>query len=47
MELSNGEKAQVVENFEDVILKPKVVGLKTGKIYNLARDLSCANVIVL
>ena len=47
VELSNGEKAQVVENFEDAILRPKVVGLKTGKIYNLARDLSCANVIVL
>lgn len=38
MELSNGEKAQVVENFEDAILKPKVVGLKTSKIYNLAKD---------
>ena len=38
---------KVVENFEDAILRPKVVGLKTGKIYNLARDLSCANVIVL
>ena len=37
---------EVVENFEDAILRPKVVGLKTGKIYNLARDLSCANIIV-
>lgn len=46
VELSNGEKARVVENFEESILRPKVVGLKTGRIYDLARDLSCANIIV-
>lgn len=46
VELSNGEKARVVENFEEVILRPKVVGLKTGRVYDLARDLSCANIIV-
>jgi len=44
--LSNGEKARVVENFEEAILRPKVVGLKTGRVYDLARDLSCANIIV-
>ena len=45
--LSNGEKARVVENYEEVILRPKVVGLKTGKVYDLAGDLSCANIIIL
>ncbi len=44
--LSNGERARVVENFEEAILRPKVVGLKTGRVYDLARDLSCANIIV-
>ncbi len=46
VELSNGEKARVVENFEEAILRPKVVGLKTGRVYDLAKDLSCANIIV-
>ena len=46
VELSNGEMARVVENFEEAILRPKVVGLKTGIVYDLARDLSCANIIV-
>lgn len=46
VELSNGEKARVVENFEEAILRPKVVGLKTGRVYDLAYDLSCANIIV-
>lgn len=46
VELSNGEKARVVENFEEAILRPKVVGLRTGKTYNLATDLRCANIII-
>lgn len=44
--LSNGEKARVVENFEEAILRPKVVGLKTGRVYDLAWDLSCASIII-
>jgi len=44
--LSNGERARVVENYEEAILRPKVVGLKTGRIYDLAYDLSCANIII-
>ena len=44
--LSNGEKARVVENFEEAILRPKVVGLKSGRVYDLAWDLSCASIIV-
>ena len=46
VELSNGERARVVENFEEAILRPKVVGLKTGKVYDLATDLSCASIII-
>ena len=46
IELSNGERARVVENYEEAILRPKVVGLKTGRIYDLAYDLSCANIII-
>ena len=47
VELSNGERARVVENFEETILRPTVVGLKTGKVYHLSTDLSCANVIIM
>ena len=46
VELSNGEKAKVVENYPDYILRPKVVGIKSGKVYDLARDLKCANIII-
>lgn len=44
--LSNGEKAKVVENHSSNILRPTVVGLLTGKVYNLADDLNCANIII-
>lgn len=46
IELSNGERAKVVENFSDYILRPKVVEIKTGKVYDLAHDLNCANIII-
>ncbi|MBO5304000.1 MAG: HD-GYP domain-containing protein [Lachnospiraceae bacterium] len=46
VKLSNGEKATVVENDPRWILRPKVVGLTTGKVYDLAQDLACANIIV-
>lgn len=45
--LSNGERARVVENYEEAILRPKVVGLKTGRTYDLAYDLTCANIIII
>lgn len=45
--LSNGEKAKVVANNPECILRPKVVGLKTGKVYDLLGDLSCASVVIL
>lgn len=44
--LSNGEKAKVVENHSSNALRPTVVGLLTGKIYNLADDLKCASIII-
>lgn len=46
VELSTGEKAKVVENKPGHILRPTVVGLKTGKVYNLAEDINCANIII-
>ena len=46
VELSNGEKARVVENDPNYILRPKVVSLKTGKVYDLAKDIACANIII-
>lgn len=46
VELSNGEKARVVQNSPHYILRPTVVGVKSGKIYNLGEDLSCANIII-
>lgn len=45
--LSNGEKAKVVENYSEYILRPKVVGLKSAKVYDLAYDVNCANIIIL
>ncbi len=47
VELSNGEKAKVVENRPECVLRPTVVGLKSGKLYNLADDLSCASILIL
>lgn len=46
VELSNGEKAKVVRNNPHYILRPTVVGLTTGKVYNLGEDLKCANIII-
>jgi len=46
VQLSNGEKAKVVENDPDYILRPKVVGLSSGKVYDLAKDIKCASVII-
>ena len=47
VELSNGEKARVVKNSELSALRPTVVGLQSGKVYNLAEDLSCASTVIL
>lgn len=47
VELSNGEKAKVVKNSPYYILRPTVVGLTSGKVYDLGEDLSCASIIIL
>jgi len=47
VELSNGEMAKVVRNNTGVVLRPVVVGLTSGRVYDLANDLNCANVIIL
>ena len=47
VELSNGEKAKVVKNCPHYILRPTVVGLTSGKVYNLGEDINCANIIIL
>lgn len=47
VDLSNGEKAKVVRNNPHYILRPTVVGLNTGTVYDLGDDLKCANIIIL
>ncbi len=44
--LSNGELARVIENDANYVLRPKVLGLKSGKVYDLAKDRDCANIII-
>ncbi len=46
VELSTGEKARVIENNPKYVLRPKVMGLKTGKTYDLA-DISNASIVIL
>ena len=46
IQLSNGEKAKVVANNSECILRPKVVGLSSGKVYDLLGDLKCANLVI-
>ena len=46
VQLSNGENAKVIENNPKYVLRPKVFGLKTGKVYDLGNDLKCANIII-
>ena len=47
VQLSNGEKAKVVANSPESILRPKVVGITTGKVYDLANDLKCASIVII
>ena len=46
VELSNGEKAKVVKNNAHYLLRPTVVGIKTGIVYNLSEDLNCAHIVI-
>ena len=47
VDLSNGEKARVVANNPKFVLRPTVVGLNSGRVYELSTDLNCANIIIL
>ncbi len=44
--LSNGKKAKVVENNRNYVMRPKVVAIETGTIYDLANDIKCASIII-
>ena len=46
VKLSNGELGKVVENVVGYPTRPKVVGLATGKVYNLYEDTNCASIII-
>ena len=45
--LSNGEKAKVVSNNPDYVLRPTVVGISSGKVYNLSGDIGCASILIM
>jgi putative nucleotidyltransferase with HDIG domain len=47
VELSNGETARVVKNDPDYLLRPTVVGLTSGTVYDLGEDINCANIVIL
>ncbi len=47
VELSNGEFAKVVKNDPGYPMRPCVVGIKSGKLYDLSQDINCANIIIL
>lgn len=46
VELSTGEAARVVENNTQYVLRPKVVGLKSGTTYDLS-DIANASIVIL
>lgn len=46
VKLSNGERARVVQNKNHYPLRPKVVGLKSGRVYDLLEDINCANLLI-
>lgn len=47
VKLSNGELATVVENISSVPLRPTVVSLSSGKVYNLSEDRNCIGIVIL
>lgn len=46
VKLSNGEIAKVVKNNTKHALRPIVVGITTGNVYDLSDDIKCANVVI-
>lgn len=47
VKLSNGENCKVVENNPECILRPKVVEFISGRVYDLSKDINCANLVIL
>ena len=47
VDLSNGERARVVRNNPHYILRPVVVGVESGRVYDLGEDLKCASIIIM
>ncbi len=47
VQLSNGELCKVVSNMPMYPLRPKVVSIDSGKVYDLANDLGCASLIIM
>lgn len=47
VELSNGEMAKVVKNDPEYPMRPTVVSIESGRVYDLSHDLNCANIIIL
>jgi putative nucleotidyltransferase with HDIG domain len=46
VELSNGETARVVKNNPDYLLRPTVVGLESGTVFELGGDINCTNIVI-
>jgi HD-GYP domain-containing protein (c-di-GMP phosphodiesterase class II) len=46
VQLSTGETARVVENNQKYVLRPKVIGLKSGNLYDLS-EIKNANIVIL
>ena len=46
VQLSNGETAKVVKNNKGAVLRPVVVGMESGTVYDLANDLKCASILI-
>ena len=46
VKLSNGQYAKVVENNPLNALRPKVVEIETGAVYDLAGDVKCASILI-
>ncbi len=45
--LSTGEAAKVIKNYKINTMRPLVVGLTTGKVYDLAHDVKCASMLIM
>ena len=46
IKLSNGEYAKVVKNNAESALRPTVIGVESGNLYDLANDVTCSNLVI-